>query len=403
MKKKKVGLYLDAGPACGGTYQYNHLMLEALIALPKSEYDCVVFYGSEHWEGILKKNNISGKWMSIPRHWQVLAGLWRRLSLPLNLWHGVAKYCHPLAKAMLKEHCDIWIFPSQDAYAYLMPVPSLAAVHDLMHRYETRFPEVGNKKEYARREYHYRNTCKWAKGILVDSALGSQHAVESYQIAPKACHVLPYIANRHIEDIQPSADFAKKYVLPPRYLFYPAQFWQHKNHENLLKALSLCRQELPDIQLVLVGSPKNYYERVKDLIIELKLESAVHILGLVDEQDMPEFYRRARALVMPTFFGPTNIPPLEAFALGCPVAISGIYGMKEQLGEAALYFDPLSFQNISEQIKVLWESDGLCEELKEKGRQWRQNGGFSQFYLNFEKIVSGVLNVNDISTKNIKR
>lgn len=46
---------------------------------------------------------------------------------------------------------------------------------------------------------------------------------------------------------------------------------------------------------------------------------------------MPEFYRRARRMVMPTYFGPTNIPPLEANALGCPVAVSKVYGMPEQL------------------------------------------------------------------------
>jgi len=314
--------------------------------------------------------------------------LWRRLSLPLALWHWVATYFHPLAKAMLKQQCAVWIFPSQDAYAYLMPVPSLAAVHDLMHRYETRFPEVGNKKEYARREYHYRNTCQWAKGILVDSNLGKQQAVESYQIAPNRCHVLPYIANRNIESIQPSHDFDNKYQLPEKYLFYPAQFWAHKNHENLLKAVALCKEDIPDIQLVLVGSPKNHYVSVVQLVADLHLQANVHFMGLIDEIDIPEFYRRARGLVMPTFFGPTNIPPLEAFALGCPVAISGIYGMKEQLGDAALYFDPFSPNSIEKQIKILWQNDGLCEELKEKGKKWRENSHFTQFYSKLSDIIN---------------
>lgn len=393
MKKKKIGLYLDAGPACGGTYQYNHLMLEALIELPTSEYERVVFYGSNHWEAILERNHIPGKLVSIPRHWQVMAGLWRRLSLPLTQWHCLAKYCHPLAKAMLKEQCDIWIFPSQDAYAYLMPVPSLAAVHDLMHRYETRFPEVGNKKEFARREYHYQNTCRFAKGILVDSNLGRQQAVESYQISASNCHVLPYIANRYIEEIKPSVDFDQKYQLPQKFLFYPAQFWAHKNHENLLKAFAACKKEFPEMQLVLVGSPKNHYDAVIRLITELNLEDSIHILGLVDELDIPEFYRRARALVMPTFFGPTNIPPLEAFALGCPVAISGIYGMQEQLGEAALYFDPLSSSSIAQQIKDLWQNDALCEELKDKGKKCRSHNLFKQFYSNLSHIIEEVLRV----------
>ncbi|MCS5712312.1 glycosyltransferase [Candidatus Berkiella aquae] len=391
MKKKKVGLYLDAGPACGGTYQYNHLMLEALMQLPASEYEPVVFYGSPHWQSLLEKNQIRGQLIQVPKIWQKMAGLWRRLKFPLSFWHHFAKWGHPLARAMLKEQCSLWIFPSQDAYAYLMPVPSLAAVHDLMHRYETRFPEVGAKKEYARREYHYQNTCKWAKGILVDSPLGKEQAMESYQITANACHVLPYIANRYIVQIRPSIDFDQKYSLPKKYLFYPAQFWQHKNHENLLKAVAICRQTIPDIQLVLVGSPKNHYQQVIELIKELKLEANVHILGLVDEQDIPEFYRRARALIMPTFFGPTNIPPLEAFALECPVAISDIYGMKSQLGDAALFFNPLDVKQISETINLLWLDDSLGAELKNKGKTHHENKGFSQFNVHFQKIMEDVL------------
>lgn len=390
---KKIGLFLDAGPACGGTYQYNHLLLEALTQLPKAEYECVIFYRAQHWQSVLAKHQLRGQLVEVSRLWQIMAGLWRRSQLPMSLWRRLAKMAHPLARAMLKEHCDLWIFPSQDAYAYLMPVPALAAVHDLMHRYETRFPEVGENAEYARREYHYQNTCQWAKGILVDSTLGRQHAVDSYRIDSKACHVLPYIANRHIETIQPSQDFDKKYQLPAKYLFYPAQFWQHKNHENLLKALAKCRKEIPDMQLVLVGSPKNHYDKVKALIAELKLEKAVHILGLVDEQDMPELYRRARALVMPTFFGPTNIPPLEAFALGCPVAISGIYGMKEQLGDAAIFFDPELVSEIAECLKQLWQDDALCEKLTVNGRLHRRQAHFEQFENKVNLILTEVCSV----------
>ena len=82
---------------------------------------------------------------------------------------------------------------------------------------------------------------------------------------------------------------------------------------------------------------------------------------------MPEFYRRARAMVMPTFFGPTNIPPLEAFALGCPVAVSNIYGIPEQVGDAALLFDPNSVEEIADCIERLWQDDALCASLISKG------------------------------------
>ncbi len=78
-------------------------------------------------------------------------------------------------------------------------------------------------------------------------------------------------------------------------------------------------------------------------------------------------YRHARALIMPTFFGPTNIPPLEAMALGCPVGVSGIYGMPEQCGSAALYFKPDDPADIASVLCRLWTDDSLCGELQQKG------------------------------------
>ena len=42
---------------------------------------------------------------------------------------------------------------------------------------------------------------------------------------------------------------------------------------------------------------------------------------------------------MPTYFGPTNIPPIEAITLSVPIIYSDIPGAKEQLGSAAIYVD----------------------------------------------------------------
>jgi glycosyltransferase involved in cell wall biosynthesis len=295
---------------------------------------------------------------------------------------------HPLYRAMKKENCDIWIFPSQDAYAYWLPVKSIGVIHDLMHRYERRFPEVGNAKEYAAREFHYTMMCRFSEGIFVDSHLGKKHVIESYGLLANKCHVLPYIAPPVQNETTLELD--KNYDLPPKFFFYPAQFWQHKNHENLLKALRNCVNSHPDMKLVLVGCPKNYYEAILALIKKLNLVEHVKILGLVPDEAVPLFYKNARALIMPTFFGPTNIPPLEAFAFHCPVAISGVYGMPEQLQDAALYFDPNSVKDIQDCMLKLWEDDALCHTLIEKGNAHHNGWKFQHFSKKLESIVNAV-------------
>jgi glycosyltransferase involved in cell wall biosynthesis len=266
-------------------------------------------------------------------------------------------------------------------------VPVLSTIHDLMHRYEKRFPEVSANGEYESREESYRNICKYTKGILVDSEVGKRHVQESYGLPEDHIFILPYIPPKYIYKYETSSDFDIRYKLPPKFIFYPAHFWHHKNHVGLLYAIAQLKEEIPDLQLVLVGSKHNSYKRVRQYVTELGLETNIHFVGHVPNQDIPGFYRRARALVMPTYFGPTNIPPLEAFVLGCPTATSAVYGIPDQVGDATLLFNPESVNEIANCIKRLWTDDELCQNLVEKGKRRAASWGEDQFNNRLLEIV----------------
>ena len=256
-------------------------------------------------------------------------------------------------------------------------VPALAAIHDLMHRYERRFPEVSAQGEYKRRDNDYLNISRWATGVLVDSEVGKQQFAESYGRNPHSIYVLPFVAPRYVLASGQAKTDLDHYGLPDKFIFYPAQFWEHKNHKSLIRAAAMLKPQYPDIHLVFAGSRKNAYASAVELVQDLDLAENVHFLGYVPNSEMAELYRRARALFMPTFFGPTDIPPLEAAALGCPVAVSCIYGMREQMGDAALYFNPESVAEMAQIMERLWEDDALCQELARRGfirtAQWTQS------------------------------
>lgn len=383
----KIGIFLGAEPHAGGVFQYNQSLVQAAAELPQDEFTVVVAYTSQLWSGYL--DGCRFEKLLVPRGiaGPLLSRAWRQFALPMGLWRKIARAADSLSRALVRQQCDLWVFPSEDAWGYQIPVPSLVSIHDLMHRYERRFPEVSGNGEFRRRERNYRNICAWAKGVLVDSGTGLQQLSESYPIARERIHTLPYIAPEYMFAPRPPEGFEQRYTLPAKFLFYPAQFWAHKNHEKLLQALGLLKSELPDLKLVLAGSKKNGYGAAQQLVAELKLSDDVLFLGYVPDADMPELYRRARALVMPTYFGPTNIPPLEAFVAGCPVAISGVYGMKEQCGDAALYFDPESLQEMSESIRRLWVDDRLCDALSRRGEARTAAWGQRQFNGRFREIV----------------
>ena len=155
--------------------------------------------------------------------------------------------------------------------------------------------------------------------------------------------IIPIFAGNCIEE-QVSAERQAEILLQfglvkNRYFFYPAQFWAHKNHANLIKAFAEFLKKHPEYKLVFTGSDKGNKVYVQSLVEQLELKDKVVFTGFVENAAINTFYTNATALCMASFFGPTNMPPLEAMHIGCPVICSDIAGHREQLGDAALYFD----------------------------------------------------------------
>ena len=386
---KRIGVLLTSEPG-GGAYQYTQTILDAVLALPRDNYSIVAAYSDRLWIDKLG-DRVDRLELGNSRWNRALNRAWHMTHLPVAEWRRSAAHLDTNIRALIAERADLWVCPNHDRYAFRAPLPTLGTVHDLMHRYEPSFPEVSEDGEFARREFHFGETCRWANGVLVDSSLGKQQLRESYGIEEGRVFVLPFIPPRYIFEYTDASDarFESRYFVPRKFFFYPAQFYRHKNHRGLVEAISLMREQYPDVRLVLVGSKeRNGFADVMSLVKEKGLEEHVLFMGYVPDADIPGFYKRARALVMPTFFGPTNIPPLEAFALGCPVATSRIYGIPDQLGDAALLFDPRSVNEIRDCLVRLWTDDALCAEFAERGREHSRRWGPEQFAARFREIVA---------------
>jgi len=388
--KYRIGIFLDTEPFSGGGFQFCQSMLDAVAALSRERFETIVGYTNDLWVDYLDDKEVKSVKIQ-SKIWSLIA--YRRISglLPMKWWRAVNPYFHPVTKSLVKQNCNLWIFPSQDTWTYLIPVPAIGTIYDLMHRYERRFPEVSAYGKYGSRERHYRNMCRWSEGLLVDSEVGKQHVLESYDVDSAKIKVLPFVVPKYISSNTSAGDVKKDYRLPEKYFFYPAQFWEHKNHKQLVHAISSLKDQHPGMMFVFVGSRKNGYQATIDLANQLNVKQHIKVLGYVPDSVMPELYRRARAMIMPTFFGPTNIPPLEAMALGCPVAISDIYGMRQQLGNAALYFNPNSVNEIKTVMERLWQDDSLCKELSHKGLTHASTWNQRHFNTRLEHILTDTL------------
>ena len=388
----RVGLFLSVKPTFGGMFQYASSMLDALASLVPAG-DLVVAYCDERWEKVLSQYPCKAVPLILPRSGLALSDLFVGFRFGGAVARVLSSILNPLARQLDGLQCDYWVFTAQESLGYQIKTAAIVSIHDVMHRHEPEFPEVSRWGRTGLRDHRIRNLVTNACAVLTDSQLGKRHLVEAYEIDASKIHPLPYVPPSYIFNEIERADLGQYYKLPPKFIFYPAQFWRHKNHIRLIRAVMIARSRGIDVRLVCSGAFKYEYETARKLVDKEALGDIVSFIGYVPESDMAGIYRRARALVMPTHFGPTNIPPLEAFACGCPVAVSNIYAMPEQLGDAAIYFDPTSSEEIADAISILWEDDALCRELGERGlkrsAEWRQENFASRLAAILDHVACG--------------
>ena len=100
-----------------------------------------------------------------------------------------------------------------------------------------------------------------------------------------------------------------------------------------------------------------------------EVEKKVKFLDFVRDEDLPTIYKNALFFVLPSLYEGFGLPVLEAMKYGCPVIASNISSLPEAGGDAALYVDPLSVDDIAKSMNTLVNDKSLREKLVRRGYQ----------------------------------
>jgi glycosyltransferase involved in cell wall biosynthesis len=378
----KVGIYFPGNnPEVGGCYTFEHdILLSVCEFAQQTRHNLVLILNKAPSEDVC--NLLAEKGLrfiqlvhqqSLPRSKQLNLKIRRRLHLPIP-----PEPLHPFRAAVEQEKVELVWFAA-DIYKRIdLDVPYIATVFDIEHCNHPWFPEVSQHGTWQGRENYYFTYIRRAAYILTPNLVGQKEISLFYRIPPERFRLLPY-PSPHIEYVPTEGQVSEvraKYRLMKDYLLYPAQFWPHKNHANLLLALKVLKNKFDLIKdLVLVGSDKGNLEHVRSLVRTLELEDQVHFLGFIPREDLIALYHGAFALSYVSLFGPSNFPPLEAFVCKCPAIVSEYSGARQQCGDAALYVNSLDPEAIAEAILKLENQPELRQDLIERGS--KRAGGYT--------------------------
>ena len=395
-----IGLVPTLNPSFGGGHQYSLAMLEAVALLAEQRREgntYTIFVRPEERELLPRLNSFREDHLVVYASLAYRASAWIKRSIGQGIIRKAVSRMRQhllrgrrtdpdrvrqdfeLANLLRKHQIDWVLYTGSDARTFESGWPYVMPIFDLEHRLQPEFPEVSADGEREEREYVYRNSTRRATLILAGSEAGKEDILNfygCYGIKADQIKVLPYPPAPYLRpEVSASErnEVRKRYRLPSRYLFYPAQLWPHKNHLRLVQALGQVKHVGTDVHVVLCGTHSGAIrtQAFREMMREahrLQVTEQIHHLGYVPNADMSALYAEAVALVMPTFIGPT-IPVVEAWLFGCPVLTSDIPGLREQVGEAGLLVNPLSVTDIAEGMKRLWDDGRLCKELAQRGRQ----------------------------------
>lgn len=367
MDKLRIGVYLDDkyDPTRGGSFSYSNGLIQQIDSFSFDNNLEIVFVSKNE----TPKNLFNKPVLEIPfrklesQQWtlkrKVLHRLFslgwlRGLKIHLQISNEVQRKVHLLVSDFLAENkIDIiyYLTPQINPFNFCY----ILTHWDIGIKSKFNFQKTFSVARYEEIDHYNRIGLQQAFAIFAESETSKNDLIRIEKIYGKKIFVVPLMPGNVINveiNEKDQANILMKWGLKKgEFYFYPAQFWGHKNHFSLVKAFKKISIKHPNLKLVLSGSDKGNMEYIKSVVEEENINKKVIFTGFISNEEMYSFYRNAIALVMPTLLGPTNMPLLEAYYLGCTVLCSNLEGHIEQMQNNATYFNPFDHDDIAQKME----------------------------------------------------
>ncbi|MBD2232054.1 glycosyltransferase family 4 protein [Phormidium tenue] len=287
----------------------------------------------------------------------------------------------PLFKPTILQNnynIDLLFCPFSDPTFAEPGLPLVAIAYDFQH---LDLPFLFSDDERSHRTRFLKDLLRKASQIICISEFTRQSFLTHLDGDPERLTSIPICIHERLTKIsndlvEPTLD--KLGLGSRQYLFFPANFWLHKNHRMLLAAYSIYKKRFPKstVNLVFTGALEEPQKEVKNLVFRLGYEDCVHFLGFLSQAELIAVWQGCKGLIFPSLYEGFGIPILEAMWFDKPIACSSIGSLPEVGGDATVYFDPRKPESIADAIAAVAHNDELTTQLRRRARQQLQT--FSQ-------------------------
>lgn len=271
-------------------------------------------------------------------------------------WHTIEEQLE-LPPLLDKYNLDLVHFPY-----YSVPVfykkPFVVTIHDLI-------PFHFNTGEASNLPYLlYKIKFFFYKEVISRAAKNSLRIISPSNFSKKEILKFFNVSNSKVKVVYEGTDKtlinSPKMIKDKNYFLYIGNAYPHKNLEILIDVFA----ELPNLKLILVGKEDSFYRKIKKKAQQFP---NISFFGYANDKELSQLYKKAKALIMPSFIEGFGLPALEAMSNRCLVLASDIPTLREICQEAAVYFDPKSKESLKKNI--IKTSEQKLDFLIDKGIQ----------------------------------
>lgn len=209
---------------------------------------------------------------------------------------------------------------------------------------DKRLPNFFSEDELNAREIQHRSYFNNFRHIVFSSNAAKYDFEEFYPEANVNKYVVHFATFEPIQAADNGDEILKRYDLPERFFYCPNQFWIHKNHDAVISAVKLLKDN--GIEIVVAFSGKEHDHRAPDhsdklrnKVEELGLANNVRFLGFIPRDDQMVIFQRASCIVQPSLFEGWSTVIEDAKSVSQYVIASNLPANIEQAKENIEFFE----------------------------------------------------------------
>jgi len=227
-------------------------------------------------------------------------------------------------------------------------------ITDFQHKF---YPDFFSKKNLLERETRIKQILSNSDVVILSSHDAYSHLKKFYKVDDKKIkvHIMPFVSMIQDFALTDFDTLKNKYDITTPYFLVSNQFYAHKNHMLVLKAITELKKAELNFTVYFTGKTDDYrnplfYSSLTDYIAENNIQSHAKILGVIPREDQLSLLKNAVATIQPSKFEGWSTIIEDAKTLQRQIICSNIDVHVEQLGENAFYFNPDSVDELSEHI-----------------------------------------------------